>query len=124
MQVEKTKKMVDTAIEELAAALEGGRSDTLKAYLAAMGRFHRYSLGNAMLIALARPGATRVAGFRTWQKLGRQVCKGEHGIAILSPIRRRRSPTSASANSGEASLQAPQGAERLWWGFAQLTCST
>ncbi len=120
MQVEKTRKMVDTAIEELTAALEGGRSDTLKAYLAAMGRFHRYSLGNAMLIALARPGSTRVAGFRTWQKLGRQVRKGEHGIAIMAPIRRRRSPrseTNATANPGEASLQAPREAEQAVVGF-------
>ncbi len=92
MDVEKTKKMVDNAIGALASALEEGESDTLKAYLAAMGRFHRYSLGNAMLIAFARPGATRVAGFRTWQKLGRRVRKGERGIAILAPIGRRRKP--------------------------------
>ena len=92
MDVGKTKKMVDNAIGALASALEQGESDTLKAYLAAMGRFHRYSLGNAMLIAFARPGATRVAGFRTWQKLGRRVRKGERGIAILAPIGRRRKP--------------------------------
>lgn len=101
MDVEKTKKMVDDAIGALASALEQGESDTLKAYLAAMGRFHRYSLGNAMLIAFARPGATRVAGFRTWQKLGRRVRKGELGIAILPPIARRRKPrTEAKERTG------------------------
>ncbi len=31
------------------------------------------------------PQATRVAGFRSWQSLGRQVRKGERGIAILAP---------------------------------------
>jgi antirestriction protein ArdC len=90
MHVEETKKMVDTAIEQLAAALERGESATLKTYLAAMGRFHRYSWGNAMLICRQRPEATNVAGFHTWKKLGRQVRKGERGIAILAPIVRRR----------------------------------
>lgn len=103
MRVEETKKMVDTAIEELAQALECGQSETLKAYLAAMGRFHRYSLGNAILIALARPAATRVAGFRTWQKLGRQVRKGERGIAILALIVRRRDKR--RRNSDEQTLE-------------------
>ncbi len=48
-------------------------------------RFHTYSLGNLLLILAQRPDATRVAGFRTWQTLGRQVRKGERGIAILAP---------------------------------------
>jgi antirestriction protein ArdC len=32
------------------------------------------------------PEATNVAGYRTWQKLGRQVRKGEKGIQIMAPI--------------------------------------
>lgn len=93
MNGEKTKKMVDSAIEDLAASLEEGKSESLKAYLAAMGRFHRYSVGNAILIATARPDATHVAGFRAWQRLGRQVRKGERGIAILAPIVHRKART-------------------------------
>jgi antirestriction protein ArdC len=50
-------------------------------------RFHRYSAGNVFLIALQRPDATRVAGYRTWQSVGRQVRKGERGIKILAPCR-------------------------------------
>jgi antirestriction protein ArdC len=49
-------------------------------------RFHRYSARNIMLIALQRPDATRVAGFQTWKSLGRHVCRGEKGIAILAPV--------------------------------------
>lgn len=45
--------------------------------------FHRYSLGNLLLILAQRPEATHVAGYRTWQKLGRQVRKGERGIRIF-----------------------------------------
>lgn len=48
-------------------------------------RFHRYSFGNQLLIAFQRPEATRVAGYRAWQEMGRQVVKGEKGIAILRP---------------------------------------
>ena len=47
-----------------------------RAMLAAAGRFHEYSFGNVMLIVAQNPGATRVAGYRTWQSLGRQVRKG------------------------------------------------
>ncbi len=51
-----------------------------------MGRFYRYSWGNALLIATQRTEATRVAGFHTWRKLGRSVRKGEKGIIILAPV--------------------------------------
>ena len=50
-------------------------------------RFHRYSANNVMLIMCQRPDASRVAGYRTWQGLGRQVRRGERGITILAPCR-------------------------------------
>jgi antirestriction protein ArdC len=53
--------------------------------LAAAARFHDYSPSNILLIGAQRPDATRVAGIRTWNSLGRRVNKGEHGIAILAP---------------------------------------
>jgi antirestriction protein ArdC len=51
-----------------------------------MSRFHRYSFGNVILIATQRPDSSRVAGYRTWQKLGRQVKEGEKGILIFAPM--------------------------------------
>ncbi len=45
-----------------------------------------YSLGNAILIGFQKPDATRISGFRTWQKLGRYVRRNEKGIAIMAPI--------------------------------------
>ncbi len=48
--------------------------------------FHCYSFGNCLLIANQAPQATRVAGFRAWQKLGRQVRKGERSIMIMAPM--------------------------------------
>jgi antirestriction protein ArdC len=68
--------------------------------LAIAARFHTYSLGNQLLIALQDPDATRVAGFEAWKALRRYVRKGEHGIAILAPMTftRRTSNTDATAD--------------------------
>lgn len=60
-------------------------SDAWQQMLATAARFHQYSLGNLLLIQAQRPGATRVAGYRCWQAVGRHVRKGERGIAILAP---------------------------------------
>lgn len=84
------KQQTAEALDQLALALDGGKSEQLKRYLTAMGRFCRYSLGNALLIAFQRPDATHVAGYGTWKRLGRQVKQGEHGIRILAPIVRRK----------------------------------
>ena len=46
----------------------------------------RYSFGNQLLIALQRPDATYVAGFRAFLELNRCVCKGERAIRILAPM--------------------------------------
>lgn len=78
--------MVKRAVDQLVAALDAGESDRLKAYLAMMGRFHHYSWGNVLLIHMQCPQASRVAGYRTWQKLGRQVRRGARAIQILAPI--------------------------------------
>src|SRR6266403_4742392 len=55
MNSENIKKVTNQAIEQLITALNEGRSETLTQYLAAIGRFHRYSLRNVMLIALSLP---------------------------------------------------------------------
>src|SRR5580693_8280203 len=89
---DKARKVSEEALKQLSAELEAGRSDGLKNYLAAMGRFRRYSGGNVLLIASQRPTATHVAGFRAWNQLGRSVKKGEKGIMILAPIVVKKEP--------------------------------
>src|SRR2546430_1151254 len=86
MADDKVGKMAEEALNRLSAALEAGRSETLNQYLGAMGRFHRYSWGNVLLINSQRPDATQVAGFHTWHDLGRWVKKGEKGIMIFAPV--------------------------------------
>jgi len=90
MRRDEVRKVAREAFDQLVKDVEAGKSDTLKEYLKAMGRFHRYSVGNAILIQLQKPNATHVAGFRAWQRLGRYVKKDEHGIAIMAPIVYRR----------------------------------
>src|SRR5215475_14540509 len=90
MKSEQIKEITDGAAQHLVAALQAGRSEALTAYLKAIGRFHRYSLSNVLLIALQKPNASYVAGFRTWHGLGRFAKKGEKGIMILAPIVRRK----------------------------------
>ena len=65
-------------------------SEGWQRWLRTRSRFHRYSLRNTLLIALQRPDATHVAGFRKWLELGRCVRKGETGIRIFAPVRYRR----------------------------------
>jgi len=103
MNSENIKKVTDQAIEQLVTALNEGRSETLTQYLAAIGRFHRYSLRNVMLIASQKPTATHVAGFYAWHRLGRVVKKGEKGIMILAPIVRRKNENAKQNETDESS---------------------
>jgi antirestriction protein ArdC len=76
------------ARERLALAVEQmADSENFAAWLRARASFHSYSFNNVLLIACQRPDATRVAGYRAWQKLDRQVRKGEKAIRILAPCR-------------------------------------
>jgi antirestriction protein ArdC len=86
MRSTEVRRMASQALEELSMALEDGHSESLKAFLKMLARFHRYSAGNVLLIALQHPDATQVAGYRTWQRMGRQVKKRERSIRILAPV--------------------------------------
>jgi N-terminal domain of anti-restriction factor ArdC len=54
-------------------------------YLDMASRLHRYSANNTLLILMQRPDATAVAGYKEWQKMGRQVRQGSKAIYILAP---------------------------------------
>jgi antirestriction protein ArdC len=59
--------------------------------------FRAYSLNNVLLIFAQRPDATRVAGYQAWRSLGRQVRRGEQGIAILVPCTYRHDSDTSDA---------------------------
>ena len=80
------QELVKASIDALVQALEAGHSEALSAYLTAISQFHNYSFQNILLIASQRPTATRVAGIRAWNELGRRVRRGEKGIMIFAPL--------------------------------------
>jgi len=102
MKTEQAKDLIEKQIEALGSALESGRSEQLQEFLATMARFHRYSLGNVLLIMAQRPEATQVAGFHAWKSFGRFVKAGEKGIAILAPMSLKRERHDASDSSPPA----------------------
>lgn len=51
-------------------------------------RLGRYSIFNQLMIASQMESASWVAGYRAWQREGRQVRKGSRAIWVFAPIRR------------------------------------
>lgn len=77
-RIEELRKDIETGVKELR------NSGTWQRYLDFMGRFHRYSWNNILLMLMQSNGnSSMVAGFRQWQTRGRVVRKGEHGMKIF-----------------------------------------
>ncbi len=89
VNADKVRQLHDSLTAQVEALVTG---EDWARFLTVASRFHRYSANNVWLIMAQRPDATRVAGYRTWQGLGRQVNKGAKGIAILAPCVYRRRP--------------------------------
>ncbi len=87
------RRSPETAHTEIAALKEQfdaqvltlATSEGWQAFLRVCVGMNRYSLRNQLLIMGQRPDAIHVAAYREWQRRGRQVRRGEHGIRILSP---------------------------------------
>ncbi|MDF1598137.1 MAG: ArdC-like ssDNA-binding domain-containing protein, partial [Acidimicrobiia bacterium] len=82
--MERLHDQLQTSLRELVTSEDWQRA------LAVAARFHDYSFANSRLIwsqAISRGfQPSRVAGYRMWQRLGRQVRRGEHGLQILAPV--------------------------------------
>ena len=88
--VEAYKERKRQEIKAISERLEEGvrelmTSEKYQVFLDTMSKFHNYSVNNSILIAQQKPDATQVASYRTWQKIGRHVNRGERGIQILVP---------------------------------------
>lgn len=99
---QKVDRLVADATQRLIAELKAGRSESLKAYLEAMGRFYQYSWTNSLLIHAQRPTATHVAGYHAWKELDRSVRRGEKGIVIVAPIIKKVPDPERPTRSGDA----------------------
>lgn len=80
--------MSDAARAELAAQLPG--------LVTVEGR--ALSFKNTCLVAVQKPDATMVGGFRQWLKAGRCVAKGSVGLMIWVPTGKRDSEAPAAAD--------------------------
>ncbi|HEY5708526.1 MAG TPA: ArdC-like ssDNA-binding domain-containing protein [Solirubrobacterales bacterium] len=109
-------KREDVLAKLTEATLQLTDSESWQRWLRTRRSFHSYSFRNQILISVQRPTvkdpvtdelnvtaeyATRVAGFRAWQKLGYQVVKGANGIGILAPCRPSKKQLEAAKNGGE-----------------------
>lgn len=83
-EVDEFGKMLQSGIKEYI------ESDRYKELLNNMANFHDYSVNNSIGIMLQKPDATLVAPYTKWQKLNRQVKKGEKGIVILCPVKYKK----------------------------------
>lgn len=88
-------------LTELSELVDEARAtEEFQAWLDAQSRFPDYSARNTLLINRQRPGATRVAGFRTWQaEFDRHVKEGESAIWIWAPIIAKRCPACEHSKS-------------------------
>jgi antirestriction protein ArdC len=83
---DRTRALLDRLDAQVGAIQD---SDSFRAYLDVQARFHAYSWGNVCLILGQRPEASRIAGYRAWQGLGRQVKRGETAIRIVVPMAKK-----------------------------------
>lgn len=84
------KEKVDELHKQLADNVTRlNEGEAWQKWLSMAAKFHRYSFNNVLLIAVQRPDATLVAGYRAWQSMGHQVRKGETSIKVLGPVTRR-----------------------------------
>lgn len=84
------------AHEQLGDAIEHlTTSQGWRAMIESRAWLRRYSLSNLLMILAQNPHATDVRPLREWNRHGRHVRKGEHGIRIWAP-RFQRSPATAA----------------------------
>lgn len=93
---EEAQALADTIAEQVEQLRN---SEAWTRFLEFAQAFHNYSLNNLLLILAQNPTATHVAGYRTWQKLGRQVRKGERGLRIFGG--RDKTMTETDEDTGE-----------------------
>lgn len=84
---EERKAEMDRVLETLEQGVKSVfTSENYINYLKFFSQFHNYSFNNVIMILMQYPTASRVASFRTWNKLGLKVKKGSKGIKVLVPI--------------------------------------
>ena len=95
LKPKKTSEERKKEVDEFGKMLQSGikeyiKSDRYKEILDNMAKFHEYSVNNSIGIMIQKLDATLVAPYTKWQRLNRQVKKGEKGIVILCPVKYKK----------------------------------
>lgn len=107
ISVEERQQAAEALHESIAIQVEALKeSGEWERFLAFAGAFHSYSLSNVLLILSQYPTATKVAGFRKWQALGRQVRRGEKGVRIFGYRTIKTDNDAETATAGEGQNEA------------------
>lgn len=81
-------------------------SEKYKQYLIVMSKFHKYSVGNTILILMQRGNISRVAGYVDWEKkFHRHVKRGAKAIHILRPNPKKFKVEKINEETGEKEEQ-------------------
>ena len=92
--METKSKNKETKIKDIFNKIQEGVTNIIESgeytkFLKFSKKFHSYSFSNRVLIYSQMKDATRVAGFKTWQSMGRKLKYGSKGILIIYPIKRK-----------------------------------
>lgn len=101
------RTFVQQAVEQLRS------SEGWQRWLATRRHFHAYSLRNQLLIAMQKPDATRVAGFKAWLALGYCVRRGEKALRIFAPCPPSKAKLKAWRDAGADPADQPGTSFRL-----------
>ena len=89
-EVSEKKKKIEIVFDKIKKGItEIIKSGEYEKFLEFSKNFHSYSFNNMVLIYIQMPTATKVAGFKTWQKMERKIKYGAKGIQIIYPIKQK-----------------------------------
>ena len=98
-KVNKTQKTFEKIVNSLQTIVDSGEYEK---FLKFQKKFRKgYSFSNLILIYSQFPDATKVAGKKTWQKLGRKVNNNARRIYIIAPIPRSYTKKVTKIEDGE-----------------------
>lgn len=83
-QRDSEREYVFSLIQDAAEQMKVGDGN-LQTYLDVQSRFDKYSVPNAILVAVQHPDATRLGDGNYWNEKGNHIRKGEVGMYILAP---------------------------------------
>ena len=88
MADERTEKQ---KVQEITDKLEEGlkelfESEKYKTYLSTMSKFHNYSFNNTLLIAMQKPEATLVAGYKACRRILKDTLTKEKRQSVFLPL--------------------------------------